>query len=53
MQYSSEAGWQEEEGVWLCLFICKYLFPSSRMDVKTGWCKEKAGMLGNVKRLVL
>jgi hypothetical protein len=46
-------GWQEEEGVRLCLFICKFLFPSRRMDDKTGWCEKETGMLGNVKCLVL
>jgi len=45
--------WQEEGGVWLCLSICKFIFPSSRSVDKTGRCKEKTGILGNVESLVL
>jgi hypothetical protein len=33
--------------------VCKFLFPSIRLDDKTGWCKEITGMLGHVKSLVL
>ena len=29
-----------------------HLFPSNRLDDKTGWNKEITGMLGNVKSLV-
>ena len=29
--------------------VCKFMFPSIRLDDKTGWCKEIIGMLGNVK----
>ena len=29
--------------------VRKFLFPSIRLDNKTGWCKEITGMMGNVK----
>ena len=46
-------GWQEVEQVWFWLCVCKFLFPSIRLDDKTGWCKDITGMLGYVRSLVL
>jgi len=47
------AGGRQEEGVWFSLCVCKFLYPSIRLDDKTSWCKEITGMLGNFKSLVL